>query len=316
MGLFSSLFGKKESSVSEQEKQEKKNFDILKYDGIRARNMHQFAYAIKCLEQATAIKEDVESMQYLAGCYIAMGKIEDAVKTYVRLSEIEPGDIKVLLALANVYFMLEDYEHMHETCNKAIGLDDKNQVAYFLAAKAFKGLKNDLQAIVMLSKAIGCDEKFIDAYLLRAEVLLNMRQANEALNDVEFILKEENDHEEALLLKGEAKAALGQLDECFESLDRVIELNPFNRKALLVKSNILIQQKKLDEALEVLDEGIELVADCADFYKTRGLVKMLKGDKKGSVEDAKKAMEINPDDANQISGNYNNAPKQNHVGIY
>ena len=39
MGLLSSLFGKSKSDANEQEKQDKKNFDILKYDGIRARNM-------------------------------------------------------------------------------------------------------------------------------------------------------------------------------------------------------------------------------------------------------------------------------------
>ena len=59
MGLFSSLFGGKKSEEDQQAKQEKKNFDILKYDGIRARNMRQYAYAVKCLEQAISIKEDV-----------------------------------------------------------------------------------------------------------------------------------------------------------------------------------------------------------------------------------------------------------------
>ena len=108
MGLFSSLFGSKNSEESQQEKQEKKNFDILKYDGIRARNMHQFAYAVKCLEQAIALKEDSETMEYLASSYIASGDLESAVKTYVRLADIEPENIKTMLSLANVYFMIED----------------------------------------------------------------------------------------------------------------------------------------------------------------------------------------------------------------
>ena len=163
MGLFSSLFGGNKSEESQQEKQEKKNFEILKYDGIRAINMRQFAYAIKCLEQATALKEDVEAMEYLASAYITSGDIESAAKTFVRLTEIEPENIKIQLSLANVYFMLEDYEHMNEVCTKAISIDDKNKVAYYLAAKALRGLSNDLQAIVMLSKAIANDEEYLSA---------------------------------------------------------------------------------------------------------------------------------------------------------
>lgn len=47
MGLLSSLFGGGKPNEDQQAKQEKKNFEILKYDGIRARNMRQLPYAIK-----------------------------------------------------------------------------------------------------------------------------------------------------------------------------------------------------------------------------------------------------------------------------
>ena len=315
MGLFSSLFGGKESEESQQEKQEKKNFDILKYDGIRARNMHQFAYAIKCLEQATAIQEDAEAMEYLAGAYIASNELESAIKTYVRLAEIEPESIKVQLSLANVYFMVEDYEHMNDACTKAIAIDDKNKFAYFLAAKALRGLSKDLQAIVMLSKAIANDEEYLDAYLLRAEVLFDMRQPKEALKDVDVVLAIEEENEDALLLKGEIEAVLDQVEEGFACLDKVIDLNPFNDKAYFLKGNILTELKRFDEAITTLNDAIELNPNNAKLYKERGRAKLLKGDKAGSLEDVKKSIELNPDSENTISGNYDNF-SQPKVGIY
>ena len=51
MGLFSSLFG------GNKKTEEEKNFDILKYDGIRAMRIGKLAYALKCFEEATAIKK-------------------------------------------------------------------------------------------------------------------------------------------------------------------------------------------------------------------------------------------------------------------
>ena len=51
MGLLSALFGGKKPEDNQQEKQEQKNFEILKYDGIRARNMNQLDYAIRCFER-------------------------------------------------------------------------------------------------------------------------------------------------------------------------------------------------------------------------------------------------------------------------
>ncbi len=282
MGLFSSLFGSKNSDISQQEKQDKKNFEILKYDGIRARNMHQYAYAIKCLKEATAIKEDVETMEYLANAYVTTGEIEEGRKLYTRLSEIEPENCKNLLALANVCFLQEDYTCMDQTCKKIITLDDKNQAGYYLAAKAAKGLKDFLQTIVMLTKAISCNEDFIEAYLLRAETLMEMGQAKEALKDIDVILSKDESNEDALVVKGEIEAQFDHIEKGLACLEQVISLNPFNVKAYLLKGNILLKQKKAEEAINSFDEAIELIPNNAELYKERGRAKLLKGDEKGS----------------------------------
>ena len=315
MGLLSSLFGGKTSEASQQEKQEKKNFEILKYDGIRARNMHQYAYAIRCLKEATAIKEDTETMEFLAGSYIVTGETEEGRAVYNRLAEIEPENVKVLLSLASVCFMQEDYESMDQACKKVIALDDKNQTGYYLAAKAARGMKELLQAIVMLTKAIGCNEDFLQAYQLRAETLMEMNQPKEALKDIEFILSKEEENEDALTSKGEIEAELGNLEEGFNCLEKVISLNPFNVKAYLLKGTFLLKQKNFTEAISNYDEAIELIPENAELYKERGRVKLLQGDKKGSVEDMKKSIELNPESENQLNGNYNNF-EQPKTGIY
>ena len=54
MGLFKSLFGGNNTPETEKEKNDKKNFEILKYDGIRAQRMGKLPYAIKCFEEAVA----------------------------------------------------------------------------------------------------------------------------------------------------------------------------------------------------------------------------------------------------------------------
>jgi tetratricopeptide (TPR) repeat protein len=78
MGLFTSLFGGKKDSENEKEKNDKKNFDILKYDGIRAMRIGKLTYAIKCLEEATAIQDEMETLQHLANCYARVNQLNDA----------------------------------------------------------------------------------------------------------------------------------------------------------------------------------------------------------------------------------------------
>ena len=54
MGFFKSFFsGKPDNPLAEQEKTRQKNFDIFKYDGIRAQRMGRQDYAINSRRAAT-----------------------------------------------------------------------------------------------------------------------------------------------------------------------------------------------------------------------------------------------------------------------
>lgn len=126
MGLLSSLFGKSKSDANEQEKQDKKNFDILKYDGIRARNMGKLPYAIKCFEEAVALQEEKETLGLLASAYLQANRTEDARITLDRLIAKDETNVQALLSLASVCYIQEDYEGMEKASQKAITLDEKN----------------------------------------------------------------------------------------------------------------------------------------------------------------------------------------------
>ena len=166
MGLLSSLFGGEKSEKKQTEQQEKKNFEILKYDGIRARNMGKTTYATKCFEEAVALNKEPETLGLLANIYLQTGRLKDALMTFNQLTEVAPENVNAWLATANVCYMLEDYTAMNQACQQAIQIDPENATAYLLSARAERGMKSDLQAIVMLTKSIMKDETSVEAYLL------------------------------------------------------------------------------------------------------------------------------------------------------
>ena len=55
--FFTSLFSssKPAEATEDKAKNEQKNFDILKYDGVRAQKMGKLVYAIKCFTEALNI---------------------------------------------------------------------------------------------------------------------------------------------------------------------------------------------------------------------------------------------------------------------
>lgn len=93
----------------------------LKYDGVRALRMHQFDLAAKFLEQALQLNaEDLECRDYLSRAYISMGNLRQAYAQLQKISEAQTDNIAVLLRMADVAYMMEDYIAMTDVCDKAL----------------------------------------------------------------------------------------------------------------------------------------------------------------------------------------------------
>lgn len=76
MNFFKKLFGSQNTS---EEVKEEKNFDVLKYDGVRALRMQQFDYAAKCFVLALELNaDDLECRDYLSQAYISLGDMQNA----------------------------------------------------------------------------------------------------------------------------------------------------------------------------------------------------------------------------------------------
>ena len=307
MGIFSSLFG------GSKKTEEEKNFDILKYDGIRAMRIGKLTYALKCFEEATAIQEDLETMQHQANTYIRINRMDDARQLMNRMTEIASDQPLVFQSLASLCYMQEDYKGMDEACRKALALNDQDPATYFLSAKAAVGLSNGIQAIAMLTKAIMLNEEFVEAYQMRAEILWTMRQAKDANEDIEKLLSMNPEDENALLLKGEILAVSGKEEKALELIDQVLALNPFSEKAYILKGSYFLAKQAFDKALGVYDEALEINPNFAQAYHERGRVKLAKGDKQGSMEDMKRAIELSPENGANINGEYNNYEQQKNI---
>lgn len=305
--FFKSFFaGKTENPEEEKQKNAKKNFEIFKYDGLRAQRMGRPDYAIKCFNEALAIEEDFETLNYLSQLYIQTGEFGKAHELLERMIALEPELTSTYLTLANLCFMQEDYQEMADAAQKAIALEEGNAMAHYLLGKANHGLDNGIMTIAHLTKAIVLKDDFTEARLLRAEALYKMQQFAETMEDIEAILAQNPDEEAALLLRGKIKEATGKEEEAETDYLHVTEINPFNEQAYLYLGQLFITQKKLTAAIELFDEAIELNPNFGAAYHERGRAKLLNGDKDGSIEDMKKSLELNPKEGENLNGQFNN----------
>ena len=65
--FFKSLFGGgTDAGEKPEEKEKERKFDVLKYDGIKALKIRKVGYAIRCFNEALNLKEEAETLEYLA----------------------------------------------------------------------------------------------------------------------------------------------------------------------------------------------------------------------------------------------------------
>lgn len=305
--FFKSFFsGKSETPESEKQKNDQKNFEIFKYDGMRAQRMGRPDYAIKCFTKALAIEEEFETMGYLSQIYIQTGEMDKARELLEKMTVMEPHMVNAFLSLANVCYIQEDYKAMEEAASKAIAIEEGNAVAHFLLGKARNGQEDGIMTIAHLTKAITLKDDFIEARLMRAEALLKMKQYKEMMEDIDAVLAQNPEEETAILLRGKVKEFNQQEEEAEADYRLVTEMNPFNEQAYQYLGQLFISQKKLTEAISLFDEAIELNPNFAEAYRERGRAKLLNGDKDGSVEDMKKSLELNPKDEASLNGEFKN----------
>lgn len=229
MNLFKALFGGKTETTTEHNENElKKNFDVLKYDGVRAMKAGKFAYAIECFTHALDITPDLQTMDYLSRAYASLGKYQDAFNTLKTMSEAVPDNQHILMSMASMAYCMDNYGLMGETCERALQLGQDNASVFYLYAEAMKGQGDTVNAISMLTKALELIPDYIEALLLRAKLLMETGDNAGASADVDHILKKNPNNEDALLLKAQIAVKQNNAQAALEYFGKVLDVNPFN----------------------------------------------------------------------------------------
>lgn len=307
MGSFfkSLFFGETEETPEDKSK---RDFEMFKYDGVRAMQMRKVAYAIRCFEEALKITEEAETLEYLIKAYTNTEKIELAIETTGRLVALKPEAAEPLLLRAHLYYISEKYPEGIADCQKAVGIANTDPQASFLLGQIQKAAGDDLSALVSLSQAIALKDDFVAPRLLRAQILLKTGSYQEGLKDVEVAIPLAPEEENAYLIRGQIHEAMNNGKLAEDDYVYVTELNPFNEQAYLYLGSLYISRQEPDRAIELFDEAIELKPDFARAYSERGRARLMKGDKDGSFEDMKKALELNPEgeEAKKLEGKFSN----------
>lgn len=293
MGFFKSLFkAKAEDSAAEQEKKLQKEFEILKYDGIRAHRMHRMDYARKCFEEAIKLQDDFETYAQLVQLLFETGDFQAALGPLNHMAKAEPHIAETFISLATVHFMLGNYQEMADNAQLAIDKAPDNVQAYYLKGKAMQGLAQEDEAVNLFTKAIDLQSDFAEALLLRGQIYLRQAKLTEALTDAEAVIASGKEVESGLLLRGSVKEVENQSEEAESDYRQVLELDPFNQQAYIYIGKLYMKNERYADAISIMDDAIEVCPVFAEAYALRAEAKKLSGDAEGAAKDASAAANL------------------------
>ena len=271
MGFWKSFFGGEEQNPEEVKKDaEAKQFDLMKYDGVKAMRIGQFEYAEKCFREALKVHDDLEIHDYLSQTLMHLNRLQESLEELLLISKEQPDNPSVMMQAAHVAYMLEDYAQMHSLAEQAQALDPENATAYYQMAQADLGQGDLVNGIAQLTKAIVLNENHGDARLLRAKTLLMMGDLDGAEQDVNWLMEHTEAEEDVLLTAARIAHAKGNDDDALNIYNKVVDVNPFQ----------------------------------IDAYRERGQIKFDRGDKGGAQEDMQKVLELNPNETADVNGDY------------
>ena len=277
MNFLKSLFGSKaENEEEKRREEERKNFETLKYDGVRALQINQIEQALRCFSHALQLHDDLETRDYYSQTLIRSNDLPGAYAQLQKMVEAEPDNLQIYLRMADVAYMMEDYVAMGNACEKAMLVDSENPQVLYRYAEACIGRDDLTNAIAMLTKAIMLNPEAYEAYLLRGETLLISGDLDAADEDATLLLEHLADNEDVLILKARIEQKKGNKAEALTYYNKVIDVNPFSMVAFQERGPLRLElgdeqggRKDVEMAQEmteqlvanqvkaVADEGVE-----------------------------------------------------------
>ena len=219
MSFLKKLFGSSPENVSPEEEAKaaaRRNFETLRDDGVRAMQMGEVPFALKCFEEALNITPDDRRTQaFKAEAHLRMRQYAEALPLLKSLSADEPCNHELQLMLLQTLGELQEYGEMKKrTAALLADHADDPRVLYF-AAEAEHGQEEDIWAVAHLTQALELRPDYAAARLLRADVLQGMGQTAEALCDMRALLADDAENETYLLRTARLLATKGQDNDDF-----------------------------------------------------------------------------------------------------
>ncbi|MEZ4909003.1 MAG: tetratricopeptide repeat protein [Saprospiraceae bacterium] len=244
-----------------------------------------------------AIEIDSMKPEYyhlLSDAYMDSAKSRFAIQTMKELVYKYPERIPSLLKLAELFFIVKEYDNSISTINSILYLSPGNPDAYFLLGVNFKEMGKLKEARNSLQTSVENNPEDIDAWLQLGQVA-ELQKDSMALTFYNNALLLDSTSIEALHHIAFYYQNNGDITKALETYREMSIKNPDYPSSYLNAGLLYMNMDSLKQAYDNFNILVNIDRANPKAYYYRGYVNYLIGNKDNSKEDFEQALKIAPD---------------------
>jgi tetratricopeptide (TPR) repeat protein len=242
-----------------------------------------------------AMKLDSTKAEYYITCadvYFATNKtryskdmLEAAVKKF-------PDNTEALLKMAELLYLVKQYERSIEYINKALKIDENLAKAYFLKGSVYKESGDTAKAISSITTAVEQDNKYFDAFF-ELGLIYAARKNPLAMEYYNNALSVKPNNEGVLYAKAKLLQDLNKTDESIAAYEGILKINKSNEDVLYNLGALNLYKKKdANKALDYFSRAINANPKNTEAFYARGVCYMVMKDYNNAKADMQMCLQI------------------------
>jgi tetratricopeptide (TPR) repeat protein len=258
-----------------------------------------------------AIRLDSTRAEYyltLVDANFAQNKTRFAKEYLERITKKFPENTEALLKLAELYFLVQQYQQAIDYVNRALKIDDNLAQGYYLKGNIYKETGDTTRAISSFETAVEQDAKFENAFV-DLGLIYSARKNPIAMDYYNNALKLDPNNDYVKYAQAKLLQDLGKIDEAIQAYEILSKEKTDCFNCFYNLGAIYFEIKKDNmKALEYFTRAIALNPEYTEAYFARGLTYARMKDKASAKADYDMCLKLQPNYAPAIDG-LNGLPK-------
>lgn len=235
----------------------------------------------------------------LAVVSLAENKLPEAISSFENSLSVDPTNFDALNGLITLYGRSNELDKAHARIDHAISSHPKLASLHYLKAQVFGFQQNPQMVEAELNKSLELDPNYMPAYSALAALYIQAKQEDRAIAQYQKIISLRPDNATAYTLIGILEDQRKNFDAAADNYKKALERDP---NAVIAANNLawlyaVTGKGNLDEAVRLAQTVVQKNPNVAGFVDTLGWVYYKKNLYAAAVEQLRKAVSLNEQQA-------------------